>query len=297
MTALNMAAGAVENLPGINVIEQFIEGKTGKPELCEDGITLNENFAAVIDGATSKAAQSLETKSRGRIAMELIKEAILEMDAEIDAIGAICQINKRIKKWYEERGILEQVRIKTEERCTASLIIYSNVKKEIWLAGDCQAIVNGRLVLNEKKVDKLYSDVRALLIHAELSQGKTEADLLEHDTSRERLMELLRQQTKLQNTTIKSEFAYYAIDGFEWEGFAQEPESKMKIVSIPEPQGEIVLTSDGYPQIMPSLAEAEACLARILREDPLCYKEFRSTKGCYRNNLSFDDRAYIRFRY
>jgi len=135
--------------------------------------------------------------------------------------------------------------------------------------------------------------MRALLIHAELAQGRTVAELLLHDTSRERLLDLLRQQTKLQNTALESEFAYYAIDGFDW----PKAEQGVRIVKVEEEHGEIVLASDGYPQLFPTLTETEAFLARVLREDPLCYKKFRSTKGCYNGNVSFDDRAYLRFSY
>ena len=42
----------------MKVLEQFIESKTGNQSLCEDSIFLNESFAAVIDGATSKPPSS-----------------------------------------------------------------------------------------------------------------------------------------------------------------------------------------------------------------------------------------------
>ena len=299
----------------MRIIEQFIQAKTSRAELCEDGIAVNDYFAAVIDGATSKSAFSYESKTSGRIAMELISEAILKLDQKTDAVGAIREINSHIRKWYKERGILERMREKSEERCTAALAIYSDYRKEIWFVADCQALLNGRLIRDEKNVDKIFCEMRALLIHAELAGGKTEADLLTRDTSRELLMELLRMQTKLQNCAHKSEFCYNAIDGFEWEGFewegfewegfGLEENGGLRIIKIPESppaippacSGEIVLASDGYPELLHSLAETEACLEKILREDPLCYKLFRSTKGCYAGNLSFDDRCYIRFVY
>ena len=286
----------------MKIIEQFIEAKTGNPELCEDGIAANDCFAAVIDGATSKGAFTFQSKTSGRIAMELIREAVLGFNPGIDAAAAVHGINAHIREWYKEQGILDEMRAKSEERCTASAVLYSDVKKEIWLIGDCQALLNGRPLKNEKQADRIFSEMRALLIHAELAQGKTEAELLLRDTSRERLLDLLRQQTKLQNTRLKSEFAYYVIDGFEWAGFeselsGREPETGLLIFPVTEPHGEIILASDGYPELLPSLAETEASLAGVLREDPLCYKEFRTTKGCYSGNLSFDDRAYIRFSY
>ena len=116
-------------------------------------------------------------------------------------------------------------------------------------------------------------------------------------------MDLLRMQTRLQNSPHKCEFSYYTIDGFEWEGFPSESESGdcsqipgLLIIPVSDPLAEIVLASDGYPRLFPSLAETEAFLAKLLEEDPLCYKQYRSTKGRYAGNISFDDRAYLRFQ-
>ena len=274
------------------ILEQYIEAKTGKAELCEDGIVVNDCFAAVIDGATNKSGFSFQAKNPGRIAMELVREAVLNLSADIDAPEALQVINRHIRDWYAERGMLEEMRLKNEERCTASLVVYSAAKKEIWFAGDCQALLNGRAIQPQKQADRIFGELRALLIHAELAQGRTEEELLRHDTSRERILDLLRFQTRLQNASLNSEFTYYVIDGFDW-----EPKQGLRIVPVNQPHGEIVLASDGYPRLFSSLAETEAALAGLLREDPLCYKQYRGTKGRQAGNVSFDDRAYLRFSY
>jgi glycerophosphoryl diester phosphodiesterase len=106
------------------------------------------------------------------------------------------------------------------------------------------------------------------------------------------MLELLAFQTNLQNTFPENEFSYYVIDGFP----CQAP-NRLSVMPIDQKQGEIVLASDGYPRLFPTLAETEACLAGVLKEDPLCYKLYRTTKGRYGDNLSFDDRTYVRFTY
>jgi glycerophosphoryl diester phosphodiesterase len=276
----------------MRVVEQYIESKTGKSGLCEDGIVVTGDFIAVIDGATNKSGFSFHSKSPGRIAMELIREAVSAFPPDTGAADGIDRINRHISAWYESQGILETMIENSEARCTASAVIYSRGKKELWFAGDCQALMNGREIQAQKQVDRIFSDLRALVIYAELAQGKTEEDLLERDTSRERILDLLRLQTKLQNIPGENEFVYYVIDGFKW-----KTEAGLRIVPVDRPGGEIVLASDGYPRLFPSLKETEEYLARILRDDPLCYKIYRTTKGRYGNNLSFDDRSYIRFTY
>jgi hypothetical protein len=59
---------------------------------------------------------------------------------------------------------------------------------------------------------------------------------------------------------------------------------------------DLVLASDGYPEILPTLAETEARLAELLAEDPSCVGVLRGTKGVMAGQISFDDRAYLRLR-
>ena len=56
--------------------------------------------------------------------------------------------------------------------------------------------------------------------------------------------------------------------------------------TIPSSSSEIVLASDGYPFLKPTLAASEAALAEQI-----------ATKGIVEGNKSFDDRTYIRFVY
>ena len=58
---------------------------------------------------------------------------------------------------------------------------------------------------------------------------------------------------------------------------------------------EIVLASDGYPFLKPTLANSEAALAHLIATDPQCVRYFIATKGLVSGNRSFDDRTYIRF--
>lgn len=62
------------------------------------------------------------------------------------------------------------------------------------------------------------------------------------------------------------------------------------------PFQEIVLASDGYPFLKPTLAESEAALEHLIARDPQCIHDFIATKGLEEGNKSFDDRTYIRFK-
>ena len=58
---------------------------------------------------------------------------------------------------------------------------------------------------------------------------------------------------------------------------------------------EVVLASDGYPFLKPTLAASEAALVEQIANDPQNIRSFIATKGIVEGNKSFDDRTYIRF--
>ncbi len=57
-----------------------------------------------------------------------------------------------------------------------------------------------------------------------------------------------------------------------------------------------MIATDGYTDVMPSLAETEALLAERLRADPLLIEEPPQTKGMSLFSRSFDDRAYLHLK-
>ena len=62
-----------------------------------------------------------------------------------------------------------------------------------------------------------------------------------------------------------------------------------------ESNSQIILSSDGYPKLFTTLQESEEYLFSVLKDDPLLYKKYKSTKGFMKGQNSFDDRAFISF--
>ena len=183
-------------------------------------------------------------------------------------------------------GIEEQLRLHPEERLTASAIIYSNQKKEVWMVGDCQAIINGKLYDNSKPYEQEIATRRVALIQ----QGMAPAE------ARKRIEPLLIEaMLGGQNKT------YAVIDGFPiyregvWVVSLKEHSSRDTLFSASNRSQEIILASDGYPFLKPTLAESEAALEHLIANDPQCIHDFIATKGLMAGNKSFDDRTYIRF--
>ena len=292
----------------MKIIESSIKGKKS-PEACEDGMVVTDDFIAVIDGSTSKTPKHLNPDMKnGRYAMMLISEYIreeLKADASVDDFcqGVTAYIYNKV---YEKLGVEERLQEHPEERLTASAILYSRTRNEVWMVGDCQAIIDGKLYENGKPYEQEIARKRVELIEQGLSPAEAR-----------KLIEplLIKAMLSGQNRT------YTVIDGFPIyrEG--------VKVVSVSDScsvqdsvqdsvpasdsvpcsdsvsasgtifvsSSEIVLASDGYPFLEPTLAASEVALAEQIANDPQNIHSFIATKGIVEGNKSFDDRTYIRF--
>ena len=308
----------------MKIIESSIIGKKSQ-EACEDGMVVTDDFIAVIDGSTSKTPKHLNPDMKnGRCAMMLISEYIreeLKADASVDDFcqGVTAYIYNKV---YEKLEVEERLKEHPEERLTASAILYSRTRNEVWMVGDCQAIIDGKLYENGKPYEQEIARKRVELIEQGLSPAEARKQI-------EPL--LIKAMLSGQNQT------YTVIDGFPIyrEGVkvvsvsdsssvqgsvsssdsssvqdsvsssdscsVQDPVSCSGSASasdtIPSSSSEIVLASDGYPFLKPTLAASEAALAEQIANDPQNIHSFIATKGIVEGNKSFDDRTYIRFVY
>lgn len=290
----------------MKIIESSIIGKKSQ-EVCEDGMVITDDFIAVIDGSTSKTPKHLNPDMKnGRYAMMLISEYIreeLKADASVDDFcqGVTAYIYNKV---YEKLGVEERLKEHPEERLTASAILYSRTRNEVWMVGDCQAIIDGKLYENGKPYEQEIARKRVELIEQGLSPAE----------ARKQIEPLLIEAMLSGQNQI-----YTVIDGFpiyrEGVKVVSVSDSCSVQDSVPASDSvpcsdsvsasgtifvsssEIVLASDGYPFLKPTLAASEAALVEQIANDPQNIHSFIATKGIVEGNKSFDDRTYIRFVY
>lgn len=270
--------------------EKSLVPKTGQLEDCEDRIYLGKHFAAVIDGVTSKTARRWNGKTGGLVAADFICRAFQQMSADCAARQAVQLMTRMIADHYVNLDVIEKVRKHPVERMAASFVAVSMMRREIWLVGDCQYILNQQSFSNPKKIDRLLSRLRSLFLSLELLKGKTIEELRRKDTGRQFIMPLLLSATVFQNNPQAGEFWYPVVDGF------PIPEQGILVRPIPDNADSIVLASDGYPFLTNDLGQAEAALNDLLQRDPLLISEYKSTKGMVNGFLSFDDRVFLKLR-
>lgn len=262
----------------MNIIERFIEGKHGL-SACEDGIVVSDNYVAVIDGSTSKTPLRIKSSmSNGKFAMELVAAFIRRMPATL-TIGDFCKVvTTAISDQYDLYHLdKKHLSCHPEERLTASVIVYSQQRREVWMVGDCQGLIGDVRCANEKPSEHTLALRRAQLVTPPYEHYQ------DHDIARDKILPDLIEAMKGQNRT------YSVVDGF------PIPLPLTKVYEVPASVKEVILASDGYPFLCPTLQESERLLAKQLRDDPLNIHSFVATKGLLRGNISFDDRAYIRF--
>ena len=294
----------------MKIIESSIIGKKS-PEACEDGMVVTDDFIAVIDGSTSKTPKHLNPDMKnGRYAMMLISEYIreeLKADASVDDFcqGVTAYIYNKV---YEKLGVEERLKEHPEERLTASAILYSRTKNEVWMVGDCQAIIDGKLYENGKPYEEKIARKRVELIEQGLSPAEARKQI-------EPLLIKAMLSGQNQTYTVIDGFPIYregvkvvsvsdscsvqnsvsSSDSCSVQDTVSCSDSASASDTIPSSSSEIVLASDGYPFLKPTLAASEAALAEQIANDPQNIHSFIATKGIVEGNKSFDDRTYIRF--
>lgn len=270
--------------------EQALVAKTGHPEENEDCIHSSPAFVAVIDGVTAKTTRLWDGKTGGQVCAQIIDHALSQLPADISAKEAIDVITTAIQAFYESQDILDLVREDPSQRITACLVVASFQRKEIWFVGDCQCMLDDRLILNTKPVDTITAQARAMFLETELQKGATIEELRQNDAGREFILPLLKQQQLFQNNPAAGSYWYAVVDGF------PVPDGGIRIEPISAATRTIILASDGYPVLKNTLAASEEELQHILAEDPLLFRAYRATKGVQEGYVSYDDRAYIRVR-
>lgn len=269
----------------MEIIEQSIIPKN-PAKRSEDGLIVTEDFVAVIDGSTSKSTRrcykgfNLCGRSNGELAMRLVVNHIRRMPKTTTCHEFCVGVTKLVRQQYIS-SLLPHLSEHPEDRLTASAIIFSRINREIWMIGDCQCLVGKEYFDNPKPYEQELAERRAAIIR----QSPTPWDhFLTEDTARAAIIPRMLETMKQQNVS------YSVIDGF------PIPEQHVRIITLDFQPWEIVLASDGYPFLCPTLAESEAKLSEQKRSDPLNISTFNATKAFAEGYNSFDDRTYIRFK-
>ena len=229
--------------------------------------------------------------------MQLVSRYIRRMAKETTCEQFLRGVTAYIRKHYK-KSMLTRLAEHPEDRLTASVALFSRLSREVWMIGDCQCLVTPSTFHlppstlseplfydNPKPYEAELAAMRAEEIRRLLATGMSVDELLRNDIARPVIIPRMIETMHQQNVT------YSVIDGFTID------RHHVRQLPLDFRPWEIVLASDGYPFLCPTLAESESRLRQQREDDPLNIgPAFQATKGFHPNFNSFDDRSYIRFR-
>jgi glycerophosphoryl diester phosphodiesterase len=138
------------------------------------------------------------------------------------------------------------------------------------------------------RVEEAASSFRAAVNAALLRKGTPLEEILQNDPGAQARMLLTNIQQHLANTI--GPWGYGCVNG------GQVPDDHIEVFPIPAGATEVILTSDGYPVVLPTLRESESALTELVRRDPAAIGELWSIgKSSTADSNAPDDRAYLRF--
>lgn len=282
----------------MKVLEKLVRSKSGREEDCEDALVVTPHYACAVDGATTCTGRrwTKNNWTSGKWAARTLCDAVLTLAPNEEPPQVINALTASLGNAYHEENAWQTMKNHPEERATASVVLYSFLRNELIMVGDCQAAVvdgNGSIAQRfqpTKFVDQVTAQARAMYLQSELLLGKRRSQLAHNDTGRDYIRELLMRQRVFQNNPeAPAPFQCWVLDGF--------PVKEECIVShsVPKEAREIILATDGYPQIFATLTETESHIKTLVENDPLLINKHPCTKGLQKDAESFDDRTYLRF--
>jgi hypothetical protein len=268
------------------VIESSVRGKWDDPSRCEDVIVTTEHFAAVIDGATARQPeQKIAGLSPGRFAALAGKAAFETLTPSSTATEAVVAMSHGLTIALSEAAISSG----PQPEAIFGFVAYSPARREIWRVADCYFLWDGYLNAPRLEAERVPIEARSMLLQCLALSGASIEELRADDPSVQVIAPLIKAHASIRNRP-GTPWSFGAIDG------RSVPSEFIEVFAVPDHVEEVVLASDGWPELRPTLAESEAGLARVLRDDPLMICVSPATKGVAPGAISFDDRAYLRLR-
>lgn len=262
-----------------------MQGKVSD-EKCEDASFISDDFVAVIDGVSSKSDFLFKEKTTGKIAAEIVKSVLEKSERSSTRKEIVERINQEIMGFYEAA---EFPYSRNEYGPQAVCAVYSDFYREVWLIGDCQVCVDGRIYTNPKRSDEILAEMRSLVLNIIRKETPEQfSDQKVQQMARDIIEPWIVRANVFANNN-NSDYGYSVINGEEI------PENLFRVIKLDEGTHEIILASDGYPRIERTLRESEDYLSRMLETDRECCSLYHSTKGVKDGCSSYDDRTYIRF--
>jgi hypothetical protein len=265
------------------LVEDALCGRDAS-ESCADFLVLGPWAAGVVDGSSPKPGVSGRGVG-GQVVARTVADELESLPEDVSVEEAVTLVSEAVAR-LGGNGTPD-----FGARACATFAVLHAPSRQVWRVGDPTVLISGKVVRQRpRKGELIVARARALVLRERLLAGASVEQLRAHDPGREAVSELLVSLDRLRNDEKAGDFGYGAIDG------GTVPPVFVERFDLPPSECHIVIATDGYMDVMPSLGETEALLAQRLQADPLLIGEPPQTKGMSLSSRSFDDRAYLHLK-
>jgi hypothetical protein len=265
------------------VLERFVQGKSAG-RACEDLVVTTSDFAAVIDGATDETGTLYGGKTGGLLAAETLASEIEQLSPRATARQFADRLSAALSLAASQAGLHGGSSVRWP---SASLVCLSFTRNEIWRIGDCSFLVDGEPNIGTKRVDDAAYGFRAAINASLLAAGMPLEEILGSDPGAGFARPLFDIQQHL--TNHEGPWGYGCING------RPVPDRFVEVFPLAPDVDQVVLASDGFPDLRKTLEESEIRLRELLEIDPAAVAELWAVGKALRPGAnSVDDRAYLR---
>lgn len=269
-------------LAGFSVLESLCATPKGDDEKNEDRLVITDDFVAVIDGATSSV--TINGVSGGVLAAQAVADVLADLPKDSTArrfLDAASQkVAERIGAWPD----------RTKARPSASVVVWSRAREEIWRVGDCHFRLDQAEYSGEKNIDRIAYAFRRAVLRGRVAFGLSDdARELLVPTLKQPFMPLVEVQHAFANVDCPDPLAYGIVDG------RFVPDRFLEVFPA-DFATDIILCSDGFPEAFPTLAEGLQALAALKRDDPLMVLASCGSRPFPPAQPYYDDTTYVRIK-
>lgn len=219
------------------ILESFTESKSKNASTNEDGYFISDSIIAIYDGATAKKEVEIDGLGSGLFIRQWLDAHLQLLHDQLTPSNVLSVLTKRLAEEWSHRAI-------SPPYPSASIAFVFIEHLTAISCGDIKLVIDGvEKGSASKKIDIITAGARAA--HWRLFGGNDE-----RDSGREFIHPLLEQQYLLANSSQTTGFEYACLNGTNIPGHLPKHHKILR-------KKHIILATDGYPKVLPTLAETE----------------------------------------
>ncbi len=239
---------------GFEVVEHYSAPATPGAK-SEDCIVVHEHFAAIVSGASVPGQPEVEGQSAAYFATKILSRAILTLGPGTGPNRFANRLTNVLGAAVEAKGLDDDV-----VWPAASVVCLSVPRREVWRIGTSAVAINSKVHYGTKTVHQAANAYRAVINAANMEKGMPVSAVRRDDPGAVAAQPIYDAMPYLVNT--EGRWGYGSING------SPVPSAFIEVFELPPGPCTVILASDGFPEVRPTLGQTMHRLETLQSEDP-----------------------------